>query len=178
MRKLLGITMIFLSVQSIPGSEEASLIGESFPEIRSENLEGDEILLPPRDGKPTLLIVAFRREAQEAIDLWLQGFEENAFRYGPIRFYEVPMLAGPWKIISAIIDGGMRGGIPEEKHKNVVTYYGDLEPYRRALGVRDKSLARVYILDGKGVVRFQALGDPKGGEIKRALELYQELSQK
>jgi len=41
----------------------------------------------------------------------------------------------------------MRGGIPVEKHDNVIAFYGDYSGYRKTLGIEDTDFAYVFLLD-------------------------------
>ena len=68
------------------------------------------------------------------------------------------MLAGGWKVASGWIDGGMRSGIPQGFHDNVLTYYGPLEDYHEQFNATEGCAAYVFILDDEGVVRFQHQG--------------------
>lgn len=44
----------------------------------------------------------------------------------------------------------MKAGIPEKKHDYVVTYYGDTSKFRKKLGMDDKKLGYVFLLDEDG----------------------------
>lgn len=65
------------------------------------------------------------------------------------------MINEAWKVISWVIYSGMRRGIPVEKHDNVVTFYGDYSSYQKALGIEDTNLAYVFLLDQKGIMRWE-----------------------
>jgi hypothetical protein len=72
-------------------------------------------------------------------------------------FYEVPMIAGGYRFMKPIIDGGMRGGLPTFKHKHVVTMYGDVQSYLQSLGLDARS-GYAFLLDREGSIRWQAQG--------------------
>jgi hypothetical protein len=60
---------------------------------------------------------------------------------------------------SSLLDGRLRdGGIPVDKHGNVVTFYGDYSSYQGAPGMEDTNLAYVFLLDKKGIVRWKGMG--------------------
>ena len=106
----------------------------------------------------TLVCIAFMRSAQGMIDSWAQSFEQEFGKDSRFAVYEVPMINAGWKVLSWMIDSGMRGGIPVEKHDNVITFYGDYSGYQEALGMENTNLAYVFLLDPEGTVRWKGQG--------------------
>ena len=165
--------------------------GTQFPNLKAENLAGRDINLPQDGGKQaTILFVAFRRKTQEQIDDWsdaligakLQGREEAVYTIGPtgtengeLQIYEVPMLKGRWRLISGIIDGGMRSGIPELQHPYVATFYGDISMYQKALDMDDEEACYLYILDKDGLIWFASAGPPTTELSSDAMEVLRQL---
>jgi hypothetical protein len=136
-----------------------AIIGQPFPEITSKSLAGDVVSIPKiAEGKVTLICIAFERSAQSMLESWVQPFEREFGRNSKFAFYEVPMINAAWKVLSWIVDSGMRSGIPVEKHDNVVTFYGDYTGYQEALGMVNTKLAYVFVLDKKGIVRWRGQG--------------------
>jgi hypothetical protein len=133
-------------------------IGKKFPAVNAKTLAGQETTIPDdAAGKVTLVCVAFLRESQSQLDSWLNPFYEKFGRREDIMFYEVPMISGGYKFMKLIIDGGMRGGLPEFKHKHVVTMYGDVESYMQALNL-DARNGYAFLLDREGSIRWQQQG--------------------
>ena len=60
--------------------------------------------------------------------------------------------------MSGFIDGGMRSGIPPERHDHVATFYGDSSRFREALDMEDLESAYVFLVDGEGHVLWRASG--------------------
>ena len=133
-------------------------IGKKFPVVNAKTLAGQETTIPDdAAGKVTLVAVAFARESQAQLDSWLNPFYEKFGSREDIMFYEVPMISGGYKFMKMIIDGGMRGGLPEFKHKHVVTMYGDVDTYLQGLSL-DKSNGYAFLLDREGIIRWQDQG--------------------
>jgi hypothetical protein len=109
-------------------------------------------------GKVALVCIAFVRNAQGMIDSWAIPFEQEFGKDSRFAVYEVPMINAGWKVLSWMIDSGMRGGIPVEKHDSVVTFYGDYSDYQEALGMENTNLAYVFLLDPEGIVRWKGKG--------------------
>ncbi|AKB74953.1 hypothetical protein MSLAZ_1692 [Methanosarcina lacustris Z-7289] len=135
------------------------IVGQLFPEITSKSLAGRIMTLPEAvKGKVALVCIAFVRSSQNMIDSWTQPFEQEFGKDSMFAIYEVPMINASWKVLSWMIDAGMRGGIPVEKHDNVVTFYGDYSGYQEVLGMENTNLAYVYLLDRKSIVRWKGRG--------------------
>jgi hypothetical protein len=138
---------------------EKNIIGQPFPKVTSKSLAGKVVTLPETaKGKVTLIYIAFVRSAQSMIDSWAQPLELEFGKDSRFAIYEVPMINAAWKVLSWMIDSGMRGGIPVEKHDNVVTFYGDYSDYQEALGMEDTNFAYVFLLDQKGIIRWKGHG--------------------
>jgi len=149
-----------------------------FPKVTGRSLNGVEVALPEAaSGKVALIIVAFVRQPPGVVDSWLAPFE-NEFGSDPsYTVYEIPMLEGIWaRTISGIIDEGMRQGIPEKMHENVVSYYGNTELYCDVLEIKDKGLCYTFILDKYGTIKWRSQGTVSTGEIQEMLRTARELN--
>jgi ATP10 protein len=104
------------------------------------------------------------------LDSWAEPFEREFGKDSMFAIYEVPMINAAWKVFSWMIDSGMRGGIPVEKHGNVVTFYGDYSDYQKALGMEDTNFAYVFLLDSKGLIRWKGKGFASPDKIKELIE--------
>lgn len=130
-----------------------------FPRLLAETLSGTPLVLPDSLGDDwAVVVLAFRRHAQQAVDSWLVPIGRRYADAPNVWWYEVPMLAGGWRMISGFIDGGMRAGISPAYHDRVATCYGDSSRFRDALGIDDLDTAHVYLIDGVGRVHWSASG--------------------
>ncbi len=141
-------------------------IGESFPEITGELLSYKKITIPEHcKGKVSILIVAFKRGTQPQIDSWTTPLMQEFSNNSDFRFLEIPMISNFYSWISGYIDNGMRGGIVESMHKNVMTYYGPLDTYFTYFGVEDKKLCYLFLLDREGKIQFLANGESSSEQL-------------
>lgn len=160
-------------------NRENGAAGSIFPELGGRALSGREIVFPGSvAGLVTLLALAFRRQAQAQVDSWVEPFVRTFGQREGCAFFEVPMLAGSWKLLAGWIDGGMRGGIPAGRHDHVVTYYGELGGYTRALRMADRSLCYCFLLDRKGVIRWTGKGFADEGLLNAMRETVETLLKK
>ncbi len=154
------------------------VIGMKFPAISAESLAGTKVTIPDSaKGLVTLVTIAFKRESQSQLDSWLEPFA-GAFGGKPgFTFYEVPMIKTYYKLMALVIDGGMRAGIPREKHKNVMTYYGDTEKYQKILFLDDQYKGYAFLLDRDGIIRWKEEGFASKEKINDMIEATQRLGQ-
>jgi len=152
-------------------------IGKRFPEVKDDSLANTPVTLPDSArGKVTLITIAFLRESQSQLDSWLDPFFEKYGSNPKYTFYEVPMLSRGYKFMRFMIDGGMRAGIPQAKHKNVVTMYGDIEKYMKELSL-DLRYGYAFLLDREGVIRWQGQGYATPETRKELFDLSEKLAQ-
>lgn len=150
-------------------------IGKKFPEVNADSLAKTPESIPgSAKGKVALIAVAFLQQSQPQLDSWLGPFTERFGSKEGFTFYEVPMISSGYKFMRFIIDSGMRGGIPKEKHKNVVTMYGDVEKYMKALDL-DARFGYAFLLDREGIIRWQGKGFSTPEALKELFEMAEKL---
>lgn len=170
------ITSTKVSSQNIPKGN-AKIVGIEFPKISAKTLAGTKITLPDTaKGNITLIIIAFKRESQPQLDSWLKPFMKEFNGKPGFTFYEVPMLAIYWKLLGWMIDSGMRSGIKEEKHKNVMTYYGNYKHYQRVLKLDDITFGYAFLLDREGIIRWHGRGYATKDTISKMLDCAKRLA--
>lgn len=163
---LISLTFNLASVQENKTMKDKT-IGMEFPELEAETLSGIDMKYPDDvKGKITLILMAFKRETQRKIDSWLGPFSKAFENDTTANFFEIPMLASAWKLMSPIIDGGMRSGIPKQKHGNVTTFYGNVNKYCELLSIEDKSDGYVFLLDKNGVIQWRSNGFASEEKLK------------
>ena len=151
-------------------------IGKKFPEVTDNSLEKTRISIPDAArGKVTLVVISFLHQNQSQLDSWLEPFVERFGNKESHTFYEVPMISGGYKFMRPMIDGGMRAGIPKGKHKNVVTMYGDVEKYIKALNL-DPKYGYAFLLDRDGIIRWEGQGFSTPEKLKELIETAERLA--
>ena len=172
-RFLTALVAILLLAGCSSSIENRSPTGERFPVVNGQSLDKEAVELPTDlAGRPAVLLVAYKQQAQFDVDRWLMGFlqagTELAILEVPTIPGIVPSLASKW------IDDGMRGGIPKEDWSVVVTLYGSAAaPVVELTGNENGQNTRVIVLDDSGdVIWFDDTGyaPRKVLEINRLLE--------
>jgi len=170
---MLSTLAIYLSAEGNP-MQRKDVEGIKFPSLVAETLSGNQFKTPDPDGKAIhVILIAFKRGVQPQIDEWLSALSGTVTNRSDIEIYEVPMLAGGWRLMSGIIDGGMRSGIPQDKHSSVATFYGDIKRYKEILDMEQEDHCYLYIIDPQGTIRFAATGPPSPELVEGALKALQ-----
>ena len=127
-------------------------IGRAFPWVAGTALSGSRVRFPDDFiGAPALLLIAYRRGAQNDVDRWAAFVRREA---PGLKVLEVPVIpALVWRPFHGMIDGGMRGGVPKPQWSSVVTVYDDGAAVRDFVGDRGGPVAHATLLDAHGVVR-------------------------
>ena len=187
MNKIFLITIVWSVIAMITASTFAeqnkqagmSVIGIKFPTLTTDSLAGNEVTLPDSaKGKVTLIVMSFKRDSQSQNDSWLGPFEKEFGQKEGYLFYEVPMIRRRFVFMSPLIDSGMRSAIPNEKHKNVITYYGNVDTYKQALKIEDIYLGYAFLLDREGIICWQGQGSAKPEDIKSMIEAAKRIANK
>lgn len=131
-----------------------------FPVVEGRSLEGRRFRLPGDfEGRYNVVLVAFKREQQSDVDTWTPFLKPLAAARSDVRVYEVPTLGRRYRLMRAVIDGGMRGGIPDRSVRAAtITLYIDKLPYRRSLKLVDEDRIYVLLVDRQGKVLWRAEG--------------------
>ncbi|MBF0289493.1 MAG: hypothetical protein HQM14_16900 [SAR324 cluster bacterium] len=128
-------------------------VGQTFPSISGTSLAGRDVSIPEEfGGKQTILLLGYVQDAQFDIDRWLIGMDQTKVQ---TNIYEIPAIQGFWPgLFKDRIDEGMRGGIPEELWKIVITVYEDGSLVQQFTGNGNPRNARVMVLDEQGMILF------------------------
>lgn len=130
-----------------------------FPRMVAETLTGHSLVLPDSlDERLAIVVLVFRRSAQPIADSWTHPVARRYPDHPAVSWFELPILAGGWRMMSGFIDGGMRAGIPPARHEHVATFYGDTDRVRRALEIDDLDSAYPFLIDDRGAVLWRESG--------------------
>ena len=145
-----------------------------FPAVRASNLNGRAFGLPgDLEGERNLVILAFQREQQAAVDSWSPAIANLLARYADLRFYELPTISRGNPLFRAWLDGAMRGGIPDRQaREHTITLYLDKAAFRQALDLPHEETIYILVLDRGGRVLWRGQGEYTehvGRELERVL---------
>jgi len=149
--------------------------GARFPRLIASNLEKRTFTLPDDfEGSRNLLLVAFQREQQQQVDTWLREMKQFEELDPEFRYYELPTIQSPNRLVRWFIDTGMRRGIPDKKARSrTITLYIDKKPFLKALGITDESRIYCFLVNRSGQVLWRAEGrfdDAKAVSLRECLQ--------
>ncbi|MCM2465886.1 mitochondrial ATPase complex subunit ATP10 [Methanoculleus oceani] len=136
-------------------------IGRTFPTLMATSITGRVVTLPDdAGGDVSLIVLVFLESVGPMTDSWSGPFA-GAFTENPrVTTYLVTVVGDSLigRSLADRISQGLAGGVPPEQHDLMLTIPGDIERCRRAYGIDDPSLAYIYLLDGRGIIRWMEKG--------------------
>lgn len=144
---------------------------KSFPEIEARSLSGRTYRLPgDLEGDRNVLVVAFKRKQQEAVDGWLPALLRLETQIPGLRVYEVPTISSAWSPARWFIDGGMTRGIPDpDARARTLTTYTDVEPVLAALGLDGPETIAIVLVERSGRIVWRQSGRFDQGKLEGLL---------
>lgn len=132
----------------------------TFPVIEAESLRGRTLRLPADlKGSRNLLLVAYEREQQADIDTWLAVLDTLAPQLPDFAYYELPTIGSSFKWMRAVIDGGMKQGIPDRAQRDrTITLYLDVDWFRAQIGTAGNDSVAALLVDREGNIAARWYG--------------------
>lgn len=141
--------------------------GKAFPVITGVTLDDKPISLPIKNGKQTIVAIAYHRGAEDALKKWLNPLyytfikKENGksnfdvSEIYDVNFVFVPMISGFKKIAN-----DFKSGTQKEFWPYIMdTEKSDIKEVQKQLGVTDNKIPYFYVLDKNGKVLEMQSGD-------------------
>ena len=131
-----------------------------LPRLEATALGGSRLVLPDSvAANITLVGFGYQRQSQDDLASWLDPFRREYASADGFRACEVPMM-GPSipGLLRGVINAAMRNATPLEDRRWVAPFYGDIDDYSKRLGVTDRRLVHILLLDGSGFIRWHAAG--------------------
>lgn len=155
-------TLLFMLIPLLAtaASPTVSGVGRVFPNLQGQNLERRDVLIPRElAGQANLIIFGFVRDHQQDIDTWIPHCDALERELQGFRFYEIPFIAGQYRLMRFWIDGGMRRGIPDRSaRERTITVYGGRSAAMQQLGVSDLTKIYAFLVKPNGEILWQTEG--------------------
>jgi hypothetical protein len=160
---LLSIALLFAFLPP------AFSLGDTLPVLKGEFLDGRSAELPVlAQGKVTLLVLGFSRDAQAAVEGWTKRFRADFEADRQVRFYEIRMVGGLKVMAKPLIEGGIRKDTQGEDYEHVITVFGGAKFWKDRLRFRNGKDAYLILLGQEGAIRWVGHGfisEAKYGEM-------------
>lgn len=155
MKKILALTILTLALNCNAQK------GKTFPDVNGVTLDDKEKTIPFKNEKYSILAVAFHRGAEDELKKWLNPLYETfskkekkpagtmdvSISYD-VNFLFVPMIAGIKMIAEEFKSSTDKAFWPYV----LDTRKSDMKAVATAIGVTDKKIPYIFVLDKNGVV--------------------------
>ncbi|HOI58756.1 MULTISPECIES: hypothetical protein [unclassified Methanoculleus] len=139
----------------------SAALGRTFPTLIATSLSGKVVTLPDdAKGDVSLVVLVFLESALPMAESGSAPFS-GAFTQNPRVTTYLVTVVGDSLIGRSLADRirqGLAGGVPPAKYNLVLTVPGDIERCRRAYDIDETSFAYIYLLDGRGIIRWMEKG--------------------
>jgi hypothetical protein len=129
--------------------------------VQDTSLAGVTVKLPDAvRGKIAVLVVGFSRASQGQLAAWGKRLATDYSQTNSVAYFQMPMLGGAPKVLRGMILKSMTKSIPVNERAHYLPVLEDDQPWR-TITRYNKSMgddAYVLLVDGDGVVRWQAVG--------------------
>ena len=132
----------------------------NFPSVSGQNLEFEAFKLPSAlKGELNLVIIPFQMWHQNLVNGWAGYLNELEQRFSFFKYYEVPTLSKGYKLMSFMIDGGMRAGIADKSvRERTITVYINKSQFKRELNIRNEDTIYLFLVNKKGEILWTSEG--------------------
>lgn len=139
-----------------------------FPQVSGKDLN-DKPWSAPTDfpGEKTIVLIAFKREQQAAVDTWTEGLGLNA-PANTLPWLEMPLINNPGMFMRWFINTGMKRGIASEvSRSHVWTAYTDKPAFLKACEIPSEEVVYALVVDRKGRILAIESGNYSQASAKR-----------
>ena len=143
-----------------------------FPDLEADDLNGRTLSLPKDlPGKPTIVLIAFKRKQQSSVDEWVDRLD--LLPEGGPAWIEMPVVGRGAAIFRSFVDKGMRAGITSEFMRGrTITIYSSRRAFNNALGIQSMKDIYVALVDPNGTVHILIQGDVSEEKVKKLRGAY------
>jgi hypothetical protein len=122
------------------------------------------------EGKVSLLVFTFSREAGQAARACTEAMARPEIRARGISEYRILVLGGLPRFLRKIVVAGIEKGMPASLRDATVKLFTDEEPWKARLGVRSDDDPHLVLVDGEGAVRWLYSGPCDDTGVRLLLE--------
>jgi hypothetical protein len=172
MKKLLFGLMVISS---------ADFCAQVFPPIKGTTLDDKHMEIPARNGKNSIIGIAFNRDAEDALKQWLNPLYETFIKkeaasggfdladFHDVNFVFIPMIAGFRRVADEF-----KNGTDKEFWPYIMdTEKTDVKALQQSLGVKDSHIPYFYAISPEGKILAETSGsysDSKMEKLESAVE--------
>jgi hypothetical protein len=173
MKKL--VTLLFIVVTTGSFAQK----GKTFPQIKGITLEDKPVSLPVKNGKYSVVAIAYHRDAEDVLKTWLKPLYETFIQkedgksdfdmteHYDVNFIFVPMISG-FKMLA----DKFRKGTEKELWQYIMdTEKTDVKGLQKELEVDDNKIPYFYVLDKDGKILASEKGSFNNAKLDKLEEV-------
>jgi len=174
-------------VTKTKGKRPAQVLGAKaaplMAALRGEDLGGASVALPRPVGeaaKATLLVFGFRDSATKHTDSWLEPWVRRFGEAAGADAYEVNLQESAimrFRLLRLWTAATLRRAVPAERHERYVNVLvtPETSPMLQALGLDNRMVGYVRLVDSRGRLRFRGQGLAEEEELEQLAQVAQTL---
>ncbi len=143
-----------------------SPVGKQFPAMTGETLSGASKTLPADvKGKYTILTLAYSSDAENDLQTWLSpAYNKFIAKTGmmdseyDVNIYFVPIFSGANIAFAGKMQKRMKEEADKDLHPYVLFYKGDMKELRDFIGLENKDVPYLFVLDKQGKIVYTTSG--------------------
>ena len=139
-------------------------VGNMFPELSGETLDDAKKTIPSQTkGKYTIICMAYSSDSENDLKTWLTPAYDKfiakteMFSYD-VNLYFVPMFTGVNIAGAGKAKKELKADTDKELHPHVLFYTGNIDTYKKELGLDKKDLPYIFVLDPAGKIVYATSG--------------------
>ena len=168
-----SVVPLLLLCLALPLAANSQVVAGVMPKVSAEDLNERAVNLPAQlPADKTLVLMAFTQDQQAEVDTWVS---DMGLSTSDLAWIETPVIDPSNAFVRAMINGGMRRGIPDTRiRERIVTLYTDGAALRRVMGLLSDGKTMVaLVLDRSGKVLAQAQGRHSAEKAQQLLATLQ-----
>jgi ATP synthase subunit 10 len=148
--------LIFACLYSLSGIAQK---GQQFPAMKGTTLDDKAVSIPTKNGKYTIIGIAYNRAAEEELKKWLNPTYYNFIKKGDangqfdvaelydVNFYFIPLISGFKKARN-----DFKNGTDKEFHGYILDAETSIDEVKKQLKITDDKIPYFYVLDENGKI--------------------------
>jgi len=158
-RGILGL--LVLSVAFSSGESRAGAVGADtsaqIPEVRGTSFTDQPVNLPKDlHGKVGVLVVGFTQSSRDAVTAWGKRLAVDYYDTPAVAYYELPVLAGVPRFMRGLVMGKIKSSVSDRGKPHFVPILENEAAWRALTQYKNGDDAYIVVVDGQGMVRWQA----------------------
>ena len=154
--KFLVLSLVFLSMAAFMKDDS-----KDFPAMTGTSLDGKTINLPlDAHGKFALIGMVRSMKAEQDMISWIQPVYTSLAGDGffQVKMYFIPMTGGIEGTSVETVKRKLKEAMDSSLYKFVFVYTGPIQEYVSKLGMKDKDLPYLFVVDPRGKVTYTESG--------------------